>query len=80
MLVGDNMKILTKQQVRQLRDFYPAGTAVELIRMDDPQAPAPGTRGIISHVDDAGSIHISWETGSTLALIPGEDQFRIIQK
>lgn len=74
------MKILSKKAVNELRKFYPAGAAVELIRMDDPQAPAPGTRGIINHVDDAGSIHISWETGSTLALIPGEDQFRIIQK
>lgn len=73
------MKILNKKAVNELRKFYPAGAAVELIHMDDPQAPAPGTRGIISHVDDAGSIHVSWETGSTLALVPGEDQFRIIQ-
>ena len=78
MLVGDNMKILTKQQVRQLRDFYPEGTKVQLIRMDDPQAPPAGTRGIITRVDDAGNIHVSWDNGSGLSLIPGKDEFIII--
>lgn len=73
------MKILTKQQVRQLRDFYPEGTKVQLIRMDDPQAPPVGTRGVITHVDDAGNIHVSWDNGSGLSLIPGEDEFKIIK-
>lgn len=73
------MKILTKQQVRQLRDFYPEGTKVQLIRMDDPQAPPAGTHGVITHVDDAGNIHVSWDNGSGLSLIPGEDEFKIIK-
>lgn len=72
------MKFLSQKEVKEVRKLYPVGTAVELIYMDDPQAPAPGTRGIINHVDDIGNIHVSWETGSSLALIPGEDQFKII--
>lgn len=73
------MKILTKQQVHQLRDFYPEGTKVQLIRMDDPQAPPAGTCGVITHVDDAGNIHVSWDNGSGLSLIPGEDEFKVIK-
>ena len=73
------MKILNKKAVNELRKFYPAGTAVELIRMDDPQAPPAGTRGVITHVDDAGNIHVSWDNGSGLSLIPGEDEFKIIK-
>lgn len=73
------MKILTKQQIHQLRAFYPEGTKVQLIRMDDPQAPPTGTRGVITHVDDVGNIHVSWDNGSGLSLIPGEDEFKIIK-
>ena len=73
------MKILTKQQIHQLRAFYPEGTKVQLIRMDDPQAPPAGTRVVITHVDDAGNIHVSWDNGSGLSLIPGEDEFKIIK-
>jgi hypothetical protein len=28
------------------------------------------------HVDDAGQIHVRWDTGSGLAVIPGVDEFR----
>jgi hypothetical protein len=41
--------------VKNLREHYPAGTRVELLQMDDPQAPPIGTLGTVSGVDDAGS-------------------------
>jgi hypothetical protein len=44
--------------------------------MDDEQAPPAGTKGKVIHVDDIGSIHIAWETGSTLAVVPGVDMVR----
>ena len=37
---------------------------------------ASGTRGTVKVVDDMGSIHMQWDNGRTLALIPGEDRFR----
>ena len=43
---------------------------------DDPRPVAPGTRGSVRFVDDMGSIHMHWDNGRTLALIPGEDSFR----
>jgi len=53
---------------------------VELLGMDDPQAPQTGTRGEVMGVDDAGQLLVRWETGSSLSLIPGVDSFRIVQK
>ena len=45
--------------------------------MDDPYAPIDcGTRGTVVHVDDAAQIHMEWDNGRTLALVPGEDSFR----
>ena len=45
--------------------------------MNDPFAPVPsGTRGTVDYVDDMGQIHMRWDNGRTLALVPGEDSFR----
>lgn len=54
------------------------GKTVELISMDDIQAPPQGTRGKVVYVDDAGQIHVKWENGSSLALIPGVDKFKVV--
>ena len=48
--------------------------------MDDKQAPPPGTIGTVDFIDDAGTIHMSWETGSSLGLIPETDSFEVIKE
>lgn len=56
--------------------FHP-GDRVILIHMNDDPFPVPdGTRGTVMHVDDAGQVHVRWDTGSGLAVIPGVDDFR----
>ena len=74
------MQMPSKERIAALRKYYPRGTRVELLGMDDPQAPPMGTRGEILGVDDAGQLLVRWETGSSLSLIPGVDSFRIVQK
>lgn len=70
---------VSKNEVEEIREMYPAGTRVELISMgDDPQPVPPGTIGTVKHIDDAGTIHVSWSTGSSLGVIPGVDFIRII--
>ncbi len=46
--------------------------------MDDPYAPIPdGMRGTVGHVDAAAAqIHMRWDNGRTLAIVPEEDGFR----
>jgi hypothetical protein len=67
------MDEMNRRRVEVLRNQYPAGCVVELISMDDEFAPPKGTKGKVIHVDDIGSIHIAWETGSTLGVVPGVD-------
>ena len=74
------MRFPSREQIAALRERYPCGTRMELLAMDDPQAPPTGTRGEVFSVDDAGQIIVRWETGSSLSLIPGVDSFRIVQK
>ena len=65
-----------KETVERLRKHYPSGTRVELIRMNDEQAPPVGTRGTVRGVDDIGSIMVAWDNGSGLNLVYGEDLCR----
>ena len=73
------MKFPSREQIAALRRMYPAGTVVELISMEDVQAPSHGTIGEVQGVDDAGQILVHWQTGSTLNLIPDVDSFRIMR-
>ena len=50
------MRLLSKETLALLRSRYPKGARVELVRMDDPQAPPVGTKGTVLGVDDVGSI------------------------
>lgn len=67
------------KKLERIKEMYPAGTRIELISMEDPQAIEPGTKGTVDFVDDAGQIHMKWDNGRTLALIPEEDSFKTIQ-
>ena len=68
------MRFPNKQIIERLRREYPAGCRVELLQMDDPQAPPIGTRGTVIGVDDIGSIMVQWDNGSGLNVAWGEDR------
>ena len=72
------MRYPSKAVVEVLRRQYPVGTRVELVRMDDPQAPPIGTKGTVLGVDDIGSIMIAWDSGGSLNVVCGEDICRKI--
>lgn len=70
------MRIIRPEQLEQLKKAYPNGTRVELIKMDDVQAPPAGTRGTVYGVDDTGSLLVHWDNGGGLNVIYGEDIVR----
>ena len=72
------MRFPTKEQVEIIKRNYPAGARIELIRMDDPQAPPKGTKGTVICVDDAGDILVNWDNGSGLNVVYGVDIVRRI--
>lgn len=72
------MPFPSRELVEKIRKEYPVGCRVELIFMDDLQAPPKGTKGTVIGVDDIGSIMVSWDNGSGLNLIYGEDSYRRI--
>ena len=61
----------------EIREMYPPGTRLVLHHMEDHFAPVPpGTRGTVDCVDDQAQIHMQWDNGRRLAIIPGVDSFR----
>lgn len=68
----------TQEEIKHIKEKYIEGTKIELIKMYDIQAPLPKTRGFIESVDDKGTLHIRWQNGSSLGLIVGVDEFKII--
>ena len=72
---------LSQKQVEKIKEQYPVGTRIELIHMDDPYSPIkPGTQGTVDSVDDVGTLHMQWDNGRTLGIVPGEDQFKVIPR
>ena len=67
------MRLIGKETLQALRDRYPAGTRVELVQMDDSQAPPVGTKGTVRGVDDMGSIMVAWDNGCGLNVVYGVD-------
>jgi hypothetical protein len=65
--------LMNKKLLAHLREAYPTGTRVELVRMDDVQAPPIGTKGTVYGVDDTGSILVNWDNGSGLNVVYGID-------
>ena len=74
------MRYPSRETVESILREYPAGTRVELIRMDDAQAPPIGTKGTVKGVDDTGSLLMRWDNGSSLNVVCGEDLVRKLSR
>ena len=72
------MRFPSRDIVEKVRAEYPVGTRVELVQMDDFQAPPIGTEGTVRGVDDTGSVMVNWDNGSSLHVVYGEDRCRRI--
>ena len=62
-----------------LTEMPRVGDCIRLLAMDDIQALPLGTEGVVKCIDNAGTIHVHWDTGSSLGLVPGVDRWEIIR-
>ena len=70
---------MDRKMVNFIKEQYPPGTRIRLNSMEDPYAPiAPGTEGVVNFVDDIGTIHMKWDNGRSLGIVPGEDSFSVL--
>ena len=60
---------------------YPPGTRIRLIEIpNDPNPVSVGTCGTVLAVDDAGQLLMQWDNGRSLSLIPGVDNFEVLER
>ena len=58
------------------------GKRVRFLRSSDPYTKLEyGDEGVVTSVDDFGTVHIKWDNGSTLGMITEEgDRFQILEQ
>lgn len=55
------------------------GDRVRLIYTDDPYTNLKtGDEGIVTFVDDIGTVFVNWDSGSRLGMVQGHDRFAVI--
>ena len=63
------MNFPNRETVERLRRTYPAGCRIVLDAMDDPYTKIPiGSQATCLGVDDAGSVMVAWDCGSSLSV------------
>lgn len=73
------MATASEGDVARLRAKYKPGDRVVLLSDMEGERLRKGYTGTINHIDDIGTIHVRWDVGSTLGIIPGIDTFRVIR-
>lgn len=69
-----------EKKIKRLKEEYPKGTIVEMTEtMDDIQPILKGERGVVELIDDAGQIHVRWDSGRGLALNIDVDSFKKVE-
>lgn len=73
--------MISEDKLNEIKENYPPETKIKLLKeTEDKQPILAGTIGIVDYIDSEGQLHMKWENGRTLALIPEVDQFEIISK
>lgn len=70
-----------EKEVKAIKQSFPVGSVIKLLCMREENNPVPaGTKGVVTGVDDIGTIHMAWENGRSLGLIVGEDDFILVER
>ena len=71
----------SREEVERIRKMYPIGTRVAIVSMADPFTNMPeGTTGVVTSVDDTGTVFADWSNSSCLGAVYGEDIIRKLTK
>ena len=72
---------MERKEVEEIKKNYKRGMRLRMTKdMIDRynQGLPKGSCGTVTGVDDAGTIHMKWDSGSSLGIAPDVDQFEVI--
>ena len=73
------MKTMSSERIKFYKEKFHAGTRIQLDRMEDDPNPIPkGTKGVVSYVDDLGTVFCKFDNGRSLGMCPEVDSFHAI--
>lgn len=73
--------LLPQEAVEKIKNQYPIGTRIEMIHMEEQLSPVEsGMKGTVQIVDDVGTLHMKWDNGRTIGIIPNKDQFKVVEQ
>lgn len=70
-----------KTNVQGIKSTYKEGMRLRLTAdlVDRYSGKKAGEEGTVTIVDDIGQIHMKWDNGGSLAIVPGVDSFEIVE-
>lgn len=69
---------LEEKTINRIKRIYFIGAKVQLVKMDDYQAPKKGSFGTVIGVDRYGSIKVKWDNGVILNVLNKIDKIKRI--
>ena len=54
------------------------GMRIRMLHMDDQHGVDEGMEGTIVRIDDLGTLHVHWDDGSQLGVIPELDKYELL--
>ena len=73
-----NFRTPSAARIESLQARFAPGTRVRILQMDDVLAPPRGTLGTVIAVDSLGTVHVSWDCGSSLGVAYGVDSCEVV--
>jgi len=69
--------MIRAERLKELLEEMKPGTRIESIHMNDPYTSLRrGDMGTVTDIDDTGTVFVSWDKGSSLGLVFGEDHYK----
>lgn len=64
--------------MRNIDPMAKEGMRIRMIHMDDERPVDEGLEGTIEKIDDLGTLHVRWDDGRLLGVIPNEDDYELL--
>lgn len=55
-----------------------SGKRIKCVSMNDEYPIESGELGTVDLVDDMGTIHVKWDNGRRIGLVPEEDKYELV--
>ena len=54
------------------------GMRIRMQMMDDERPISSGMEGVINHIDSLGTLHVKWDNGRTMGVVPEIDKYELL--